>query len=331
MSNIQWTDITSNPIHLVRPDGSHGGHWCKKISPGCANCYAEAQNNNKFFSFASGLPYTGNAPENLILDEKVLQEWLKIKQPQKIFVCSMTDMFAEWVSDEWLDRIFAYMCIAHWHTYQILTKRADRLPKYFTLESASRVSRLAHQLLKDGVAGKERQDYVNKRCIITNINEFWPRHNIWIGVSVEDQKSNDERIPYLLETPAAVRFLSCEPLLEWIKLTLSAKILNPDTPHLWSKEDDSGTITREINWVIVGGESGSNARNTYIDHLRSVVHQCQEANIKVLVKQVGAKPVAHWDKENEILTMHRISDRKGGILEEFPPDLQIRQFPTFNQ
>ena len=131
MSNIEWCDITSNPIHLIRENGSHGGHWCRKISAGCKQCYAEAQNQSNYFSFASHLPYTGSVPHNLILDETVLQSWL-LKKPRKIFVCSMTDLFANWVSDQWLDKVFAYMAHANWHTYQILTKRPERMRTYLT-------------------------------------------------------------------------------------------------------------------------------------------------------------------------------------------------------
>lgn len=130
MSNIQWTNITSNPIHLIREDGTHGGHWCEKISPGCANCYAETQNQSNYFKFASKKLYTGSPPENLIFDEKVMQELVKMRSPKKVFLGSMTDIFGKWVPDEWIDLIFAYMAIAPQHTFQILTKRPERMKEY---------------------------------------------------------------------------------------------------------------------------------------------------------------------------------------------------------
>ena len=131
MSNIQWTDITANPIHLVKADGKHGGHWCKKISPGCANCYSEAMNLSNYFKFASKRPYVGEVPENLIFSSVIMQKLVKLKKGERVFIFSMTDCFGGWISVEMLDLAFAYMVRASQHTFQILTKRLERMPEYF--------------------------------------------------------------------------------------------------------------------------------------------------------------------------------------------------------
>lgn len=101
MTKIQWTDETDNPIYLLREDGSNGGHWCAKKSEGCGECYAETMNRSGFFGFASHLPYTGEPPQNLHFDESIVQRWARVRSPKKRFVCSMTDLFGEWVLRLW--------------------------------------------------------------------------------------------------------------------------------------------------------------------------------------------------------------------------------------
>lgn len=304
MSNIQWTDITSNPIHLIREDSTHGGHWCQKISPGCANCYAETQNQSNYFKFASHLPYTGKVPQNLIFDEEVMQKLINMRSPKKIFLCSMTDLFGEWVPDEWIDLIFAYMAIAKQHTFQILTKRPERMQEY--------------------LAGKI------------------PLPNVWLGVSVENQKVADERIPLLLTTPAKLRFLSCEPLLEELNLVSQKRedgiynyLLNTwETRRIGAGGAVAGGrispySNEGINWVIVGAESGSRARPCDVNWIRSIVQQCQKSNVAVFVKQLGSKPI---NSDNGLMRTPQLwlnlKDRKGGNIDEFPEDLKIRQFPV---
>lgn len=197
MSNktkIEWTDMTSNPIHLVKEDGKNGGHWCKKISEGCANCYAETQNQSNYFSFASHLKYTGEAPKNLILDEAVLQSWVKLKKPHKIFVCSMTDMFGDWVSEEWILKIFTYFRKCPQHTFQVLTKRPERM----------------HDIISRTWTAK-------------------PLPNVWLGTSIENQKAVSDRAFHLfkLHNRGWTTFYSVEPLLESVDLHI------PNYPVSW--------------------------------------------------------------------------------------------------
>ena len=304
MSNIEWTNITANPIHLIREDGSHGGHWCQKVSSGCARCYAEAQNQSNYFKFASHLPYSGSAPDNLIFDDKVMQELIKVRSlrggtpsPKKVFLGSMTDIFGQWVPDAWLDHAFAYMAIASQHTFQILTKRPERMPEYFSDRNRARwICDRALDILRD----EENPTQWRFKIHGDRLNIGIPLPNVWIGTSVENQTTADDRIPSLLNTPASVRFLSCEPLLESIDLR---KYLHG------------------ISWVIVGGESGTDARPCHIDWIKSIVRQCKQSETAVFVKQLGSNPV------NAAHLKLKTSDRKGGNIDDFPPELQVREFP----
>ena len=212
-TKIEWTDMTSNPIHLLKGDGKNGGHWCKKISEGCANCYAEEINLGKRFEFASHLKYAGKAP-NLILDEAVLQSWVKLKKPHKIFVCSMTDMFGDWVSDDWLDQIFDAMSRAHQHTFQVLTKRPERMAEFIdkSLTCAGR--------------------------ILTNV---------WLGTSIENQKAVSDRASHLykLYNRGWTTFYSVEPLLEEVQLNL-----NPVNWVIVGGESGKGARPCHYEWVL---------------------------------------------------------------------------------
>ncbi len=300
MSNIEWTNITANPIHLIREDGSHGGHWCHKVSPGCAKCYSETQNQSNYFKFASHLPYSGSAPDNLIFDEKVMQKLIKIRSPKKIFLCSMTDLFGEWVPDAWIDKAFAYMALAKQHTFQILTKRPERMREYFL--SPNRSQAIFDFMLYYTTDPRNQH----------NLSISLPLPNCWLGVSVENQKAADDRIPHLLNTPAAVRFLSCEPLLEFVSLNKPFRTSNSGYEFTWLDY---------LNLVIIGGESGSGARVCEIDWIRSLVRQCQPTNVAVFVKQLGSNPV------NAAHLKFKTSDRKGSNIIDFPPELQVREFP----
>ncbi|HBK83949.1 MAG TPA: hypothetical protein DDZ41_10215, partial [Flavobacterium sp.] len=130
MTSIEWTHKTINPIHLVKEDGSHGGHWCKKISQGCANCYAEEMNNSNYFKFASHLSYTGNPPDNLIYDRQMLIKNTKTKTSSLIFLGSMTDLLGDWIPDEWILDIIA-IAKRSLHVFQFLTKRPERMKEVF--------------------------------------------------------------------------------------------------------------------------------------------------------------------------------------------------------
>jgi protein gp37 len=214
------------------------------------------------------------------LDEKMLLQPLSWREPRMVFVCSMTDLFADFVPDEWIDRVFAVMAMAPQHTFQVLTKRAERMREWFSLpvknwydgrailvDRASRIISPAHE------AG-----------------HYWPLPNCWLGVSAEDQKRADERIPHLLATPSAVRFVSAEPLLGPIDLTNLDHLgtLRRDGIHGISAIWKNNAIGRAcLDWIIVGGESGPNARPMHPAWARSLRDQCAAAGVPFFFKQWG--------------------------------------------
>jgi protein gp37 len=260
-----------------------------------------------------------------------------------VFVNSMSDLFHEDVPDEFIDRAFAVMALAAQHTFQILTKRAERMRDYMVaLDRAIRIPTEAfprwRSEAEDILSG--RQDF---KTVVTSA---WPLPNVWLGVSVENQHFADERIPLLLKTPAAVRFISAEPLLGPVHLD--------DGCHSWLScmsamtDEESEAIegrggyvpdccesfqTGEphfhgIDWVIVGGESGPGARPFDVSWARSIVHQCKTAGVPVFVKQLGARP--HGDDGSDRPNMGNVlalRSRKGGDMSEWPDDLRVRQFP----
>jgi protein gp37 len=215
-STIEWTDATWNPVR-----------GCTKISPGCANCYA-----NTFAERFRGVP---GHPYEQGFDIKIVPEMLQVplkwKHPRRIFVNSMSDLFHPRVSDEYIRQVVDVMLKADWHTFQVLTKRAERLQEALT----------------------------------TFISDAGNAKHIWWGVSVEDKKYGVPRIQKLRDTPAQVRFLSVEPLLE-----------------------DLGQLDlREIHWMIVGGESGPGARTMAGPWVSSLRDQCSSAKISFFFKQWG--------------------------------------------
>ena len=202
-TSIEWTDSTWNPIR-----GTKGKWHCVRVSEGCRACYAAAM-NHRF----KGPDYVKGA-DTPRLDEKALLEPLKWKRPRRIFACSMTDLFMEEHSDEMIDRVFAVMALAPHHTFQVLTKRAKRMREYFGATRLEAVGATVFRLLlKDTQELRKVDTAARAACRV------WPLPNVWLGVSCENQERADERIPDLLATPAAVRFISCEPLLGPVDLS----------------------------------------------------------------------------------------------------------------
>lgn len=309
-TKIQWTDASWTPIRARRRDGlpnKGGGGWaCQRVSAGCQNCYAATINKR----LGTGFDYDakGIAASDIYLDEKALTQPLHWRRPRRIFVCSMTDLFGEWVPDEMIDRVFAVMALAPQHTFQVLTKRPARMRRYLSNDDRMYVLRSMIEELTEG--------YTKCR---------WPLPNVWLGVSVEDQQRADERIPELLATPAEVRFISCEPLLGPVNL----RAVKPDAFSIIDALDGSweqslpeweGNVEYvpdgpHIDWIIGGGESGPGARPCDVGWARSVVRQCQAAGVAVFYKQGGAANRCPHD-------------RKGGHFECFPDDLKVREFPN---
>jgi protein gp37 len=237
--------------------------------------------------------------------ESALDQPLRWSKPRKIFVNSMSDLFHESVPDEWIDRIFAVMALASQHTFQILTKRPERMRDYCA--SLSFRDMAAHtppgSLYHQSLAGMERAFGLAQKFSYDPPTPPLPLPNVWLGVSVENQATADERIPLLLQTPAAKRFISAEPLLGPLDLSdLTIRVRPGEQPcglagldaltgiH-WDAEDTIvglyGNPDPRIDWVIVGGESGTHARPMHPDWARSLRDQCKDAGVAFFWKQWG--------------------------------------------
>ncbi|MEO1279569.1 MAG: DUF5131 family protein, partial [Planctomycetota bacterium] len=268
--------------------------------------------------------------------EEVLDRPLRWKKPGRVFVNSMADLFHPEVPFDFIDRVFAVMALTPQHQYQVLTKRPERMAEY--LRYAVEMDNFQHELdrLTLEVEGETF-------AYLQVADGGWPLSNVWLGTSVEDQAAADERIGHLLRCPAAVRFLSCEPLLGAVDL---ADWLP------WGEHDEA----TKIDWVIAGGESGPGARPCDLAWLRSIVDQCAGARVPCFVKQLGARPVranfqgrmvpvhgedcwscGHYDLMpcdggGEICgrcgrANDRLRDKQGGDPGEWPEDLRVREWP----
>lgn len=251
-SSIEWTDETWNPVR-----------GCSRISAGCANCYAEvlAGRFSKPGSWGHTFAiYDDRGPRwtGKVELQPHLLDWPKSKrEPKKIFVNSTSDLFHEDLPDDDVFRVFDAMAAAPRHTFQVLTKRAERMAELMPRIRSVLVDRLDH---------------------------------VWLGVSVEDQAAADLRIPALLSTPAAVRFLSCEPLIGPVKI--------------WP-------LTNRLDWLIVGGESGPGARPMDVAWAASLVEQARRAAVAPFMKQLGSV----------------LGGRDHKNIDTFPADLRVREFP----
>lgn len=246
-TNIGWTDYSVNPLKYRDTNGRV--RWaCAKVSAGCTNCYSEALAKR----WSRGADYNAGEVAKLTpyLDEKELHQMRTSKKlaGTRVFVGDMTDVFGEWVPDELLDRLFTTFAERPDVTWQVLTKRAERMRAF----------------LSDG-----------GRCPAK-----WPLPNVWLGVSCEDQTRADERIPHLLNTPASVRFISAEPLIGAIDLHGARYEIAPGRKH--------GAVSPwkpSLDWVIVGGESGPRFRDCRVGWIEVIVRDTQHHNVPVFVKQ----------------------------------------------
>jgi protein gp37 len=220
---------------------------------------------------------------------------------RKIFVCAHGDLFHPSVPDAWIDRVFAIIALTPRHTYQILTKRPDRMQEYISdPETPRRIDLIA-------------LSYVRPDDILL-ITDIWPFPNVWLGVSIEDQRRAHERIPYLSAAPAAMRFVSCEPMLGPIDLTDFFPGKYPGTERDF--RHCRGGFGPALNWVIVGGESGPQARPMHPDWVRSLRDQCGVDHVPFFFKQwgewapiVGARDGGFIGEKSEFLTKEWIEER----------------------
>jgi protein gp37 len=345
-TSIEWTDRVWNPVR-----------GCALVSEGCRRCYAMRQAHR--FSGPSGRyealtkltkqgpRWTGEAR----IVPTMLPEPLGWTKASMVFVNSMSDLFHPDVPREYIAAVFGVMALGCHHTYQVLTKRPERMAEVLstlTLDEALDATlrepwgRLISmpRARSEAISREMRRIGRDPRTY-----EAWPLEHVWLGVSVENQDAADERIPHLLATPAAVRFLSCEPLLG--PLDLRPHGLTPDHHHrdaltrrngVWGTcsgcpRDGSGMPYPErcqfwerydhriapigIHWVIVGGESGHGARPCDVAWVRSVLEQGKQAGVPVFVKQLGATPVG----------VDELRHPKGGDPAEWPRSLRVQEWP----
>lgn len=317
MSKIEWTERTWNPIA-----------GCSLESPGCTNCYAMSLAARLARMKATAPIYAGLTQPSkagpvwtgrIAVNEKALLEPLRRAKPTMYFVNSMSDLFHESVPDELIDRVFAVMALCPQHTFQVLTKRSPRMRDYLSnllaMDPDDRLGRF------DQIAC----DLTQSPCAIGPFEDLeeeagWPLRNVWLGVSVEDQKRADERIPDLLNTPAAIRFLSCEPLLGPVDLTrtcivprvpgspragihidaLGGRYVESGMPYIgqWdiSRPYPADAPALSLDWVIAGGENGP--RPMHPDWARSLRDQCAAAGVPFFFKQWGSwAPVCEMTEE----------------------------------
>jgi protein gp37 len=311
LSSIQWTDRVWNPVV-----------GCTKVSQGCKHCYAKTLHDKRHKAFLEGkiqnMPQYAAPFETVQLMPGRLKDPLSWRKPSRVFVNSVSDLFHDDVPDAFIAEVFVTIAEAERHTFQILTKRPERMLRWFT-------------------------EYLPEACSGEQPAPVWPLPNVWLGVSVENQAAAYERIPLLLETPAAIRFLSCEPLLGRVDLS----------EWMWGRTESCGECPRDadcacgfetrrelglpsIDWTIIGGESGAGARAIDLAFIRDLLRQCRNAGVAPFVKQLGARPYCDASlisfRGNTPRLPHDgyrwLRDKHGGNIEEWPEDLRVREFPA---
>ncbi|MFM2422160.1 MAG: hypothetical protein RL291_690 [Pseudomonadota bacterium] len=311
MTKIEWTEQTWNPIV-----------GCSIVSPGCTNCYAmtmaarlETMGSDRLDHYRGttqpskrGPVWTGKVA---MAPERILLEPLRRRKPTMYFVNSMGDLFHEDVPDDWITKAFVVMAGCQHHTFQVLTKRAARMREW--LSEPRRHLEINVALRVSAMRDDRVYSPAIERLIVHNQPPPWPLPNVWLGVSTERQQEANARLPHLLATPAAVRFISAEPLLgpidltRWMPRGRYYNAICERCGHAGSSEhfhearghDDADVVCPKcheiilaneigrLDWVIVGGESGKNARPMHPDWARSIRDQCTAASVPFFFKQWG--------------------------------------------
>jgi protein gp37 len=320
MSKIEWTNETWNPIV-----------GCSKLSPGCQNCYAEKMAlrlvhmpHTDYYAFVldnnkeddpEKFKYLPKWNGQTHLNEEGLYKPLSWKKPRMVFVISMGDLFHESTPFKEIDKVMAIIAISPKHTFQILTKRANRMHEYFSQGKETLIACWEDAIYEMGVVDKQSECPDVIACYVNNRAEKeWPFKNIWLGVTAENQEQADKRIPILNEIPAAVKFVSIEPML-------SAVDLNKSLEH--TLKCHAGGLKNCLSWVICGGESGHKARPMHPNWVRSLRDQCKTANVPFFFKQWGEwmpgddlEPaiMAIEHPKFRIKAMHAWNDKKEAML-----------------
>lgn len=322
-TGIIWTDSTWNPLI-----------GCSLKSDGCKHCYAmkvahRFQGAHEHYKGTTKLTKFGPHWTGVVNQAPlgIIEQPLRWTRPRMVFVNSMSDLFHESVPFEFVAAIFGIMASCPQHTFQVLTKRPERMLEFLTVwlprfayeqrdvgaapSELHACLRAAFDLLggEDGIPKKYREalDVVWREG---NEMELWPLPNVWLGTSIEDQRAADERLLTLLQVPAAIRWVSAEPLLGPVTLgllgTLPGKLF-PGYQMVWQR----------LHWVVVGGESGPGAREMKVEWATDLQRECREAQVPFLMKQLGkvlAKKVPG-------------SDNKGTNMEVWPEEMRVREYP----
>lgn len=349
-TNIEWADHTWNPTRGCSLALMPGPEGKPVLREGCRNCYAKAlaaRFSGPGLAYEGFAMWQGGAPHwtgRVEVVESKVEDPLKWKEPARIFVDSMSDIFHEKLQDLEIIEIIAVMAMAHWHTFQVLTKRPDRMQRLLSDWQFWEAVMAAVTFLQADWNGRHRP---SQQLAIAGFEV--PLKNVWWGASIEDRASAAYVIPFLLKTPSYVRWLSCEPLLE--DVGLSDYLWGPDEPCSDCPKDADcgcGFMTRAelglptIDWAVIGLESGKDARPGDPAWIRTGVKDCIAAKLPVFVKQLGAVvvsngitgPSEHWPTgtqktDNGTGKWHfHLKDKKGGDMAEWPEDLRVRQYPA---
>jgi protein gp37 len=330
-SKIEWTQSSWTPIRarvkenaaviakkkgytslvqIAKKMAGRVGPHCEKVSAGCTNCYSETNNMRCLPSNGTGLPFDRRSRDlvDCFVDKKILAQPLHWKEPRDVFVCSQTDLFGEWVPDKFIDMVFAIMALTPQHTYECLTKRPERALSYLShqqgtaYEGTGKVEwwSVAKQRIEKLM---EFPDFLPRDGRYTYPRSIpkWPLPNVWMGTSCEDQITANKRIHELLQIPAAVHWISAEPLLGPIDLT-AKWCEKTETAH------ECDTVVSRLDWVVTGQESGRGTRSMDLDWVRSLRDQCKAAGAAFFMKQI-------------------CKNGRKIPFSSFPKDLQVREFP----
>ncbi|HHH29071.1 MAG TPA: phage Gp37/Gp68 family protein [Polyangiaceae bacterium] len=358
MSRIEWCDETWNPTR-----------GCSRVSAGCEHCYAERVAHR--FS-GPGQPYEGltvvsscargvKPPRwtgEVRLVPEVLDRPLRWRKPRRVFVDSMSDLFHDAVPFEFAAAVFGVMAASPRHTFQVLTKRPERMREFFTwmdvqaseqrgITKAPCTHETAFRYAFDALPLRDSR----KRLLLgeqweamrviqasDDYGTLWPLPNVGLGVSVENQATADARIPELLDCPAAWRFVSYEPALGPVdfrrvdaRYTIGGGLESVEDAMIgefWSEGWHQG---ERIDWLIIGGESGPGARPFDIAWARDTIAACKAAGVPVFVKQLGAQPVdclsGPYPEPIDDSTIVHLRHPKGADMAEWPADLRVRKMP----
>jgi len=339
-TKIEWAEHSWNPTR-----------GCSRVSEGCRNCYAEAMAarfsgpGKPFENFAQigrvivtdgqqshTTPYRWTGKVELI--PSMLDIPLRRRKPTTWSVNSMSDLFHEALPDEAIDRVFAAMALCPQHTFQVLTKRAGRMLHY--LKRLDVIRNPGHQGKTWGTWEPVWEDFTDQTRWL--YGKPWPLPNVWLGVSAENHETAAARIPLLLQTPAAVRFVSYEPALgpmdfsRWLRgLCPQCHGFNDYCADVALCETCKGLNGIGLDWIIVGGESGPGARPFDLAWARSAIEQCRAAGVSCFVKQLGTAPEQACNGKHcggcKCPHAVELKSSKGGDMAEWPADLRIREMP----